>query len=336
MNAFLKFLAIPFSWLYGAIVWIRNQLYNNRIFYSHHVSIPTICVGNLAVGGTGKTPMVEYLVSELSPHYKVAIVSRGYKRKTHGFVLASPSSTVESIGDEPMQMHIKFPTVPIAVCKDRVEAIHRLQRQFPDLDVVILDDALQYRRLKCGFNILLTAADNLYVDDHYLPLGRLRDSRSEYLRANVIVVTKCPDSLRPIDKRILDNRLKLPTYQHLYFSRVQYPDIAWQGNPLIVAGVAHPQYFIEYVRRQSPDAEVMLYNDHHKYTKADMELIEQNAQYYGSVLTTEKDYTRLREYTFSDSLQRKLVVVPIRVEISEPDLLLRQLTTYINENRRHV
>ena len=174
----------PLSWLYGIVISIRNGLYKADILHSHTVSIPTIAVGNLAVGGTGKTPFVEYLIRMLSPHYNVAVLSLGYKRRTRGFVMADENATALTIGDEPMQIHQKFPSIPVAVCKDRIHGIHCLQQQVPNLQVVILDDAFQYRRLRCGFYILLTAYDRLYIDDHFLPLGRLRDNKHESLRAS--------------------------------------------------------------------------------------------------------------------------------------------------------
>ena len=220
MNNFLKIFSLPASWLYRLAIGIRNGLYNSHFIHTTEAPLPAICVGNLAVGGTGKTPMVEYLIRLLSPHYKIAVLSRGYKRATRGFVLADENATAASIGDEPLQLHRKFPDIVVAVCADRVMGIKRLRQAFPDLQLVILDDAFQHRRIRCGLNILLTAADRLYVDDHYLPYGRLRDAKSQSLRADIIVVTKCPEGLQPIDKRLIDTRLHLPSYQSLFFSNI--------------------------------------------------------------------------------------------------------------------
>ncbi|MCQ2346021.1 MAG: tetraacyldisaccharide 4'-kinase [Paludibacteraceae bacterium] len=334
MNTIQSIFAAPISWLYGAAVWVRNTLYGERLVHSHGVTVPTICVGNLAVGGTGKTPMVEYLVSMLSPKYRVAVLSRGYRRHTRGFVLADASSTALTIGDEPMQIHLHFPDVPVAVCKDRVHGIKHLQRLFPDLQCVILDDAFQYRRLHAGFNILLTAADCLYVDDHYLPWGRLRDNVSQSLRANVVVVTKCPPTLTPIQKRILDSKLNLPTYQHLYFSSVCYPPITEKGNPLVLTGIARPEYLQDYIRSLYPNATFLTYPDHHRWSDDELQHLEQDATYYSFVLTTDKDMARLRDMNISDSLRAKLIPVSVTMDISEPDLFRRQITTYVSENNR--
>ena len=183
--------SIPLSWLYTFGVAVRHMLFDKHLLPSFTVQVPTICVGNLAVGGTGKTPMVEYLLQLLlDKGYHPAVLSRGYKRKTHGFRLADSGATVETIGDEAMQLHRKFPEVPVAVCENRVRGIKQLQRQLTNLDVVVLDDAMQHRSLRCGFTILLTPYDHLYIDDHMLPWGTLRDLPSRALTADAVVVTK--------------------------------------------------------------------------------------------------------------------------------------------------
>ena len=231
----MRTLLAPFSWLYGFGLAIRHTLYDNHLLPSHEVDIPTICVGNLAVGGTGKTPHVEYLIRLLSPTYKVAVLSRGYKRKTHGFVLADENANASTIGDEAMQIHSKFPHVAVAVCEDRVRGVRMLKKQVEGLQVVILDDAYQHRAIRCGYYILLTPYDQLYIDDHLLPWGRLRDLKTRALKANCIIVTQCPPDAQPIDFRVIDNRLHLPTYQHLFFSQVKYADAqAVAGKKVLV------------------------------------------------------------------------------------------------------
>src|SRR5215213_6441758 len=197
-NWFLKsfrVLLLPFALIYGFVIWIRNGLYNKNIFKSASFGLPLIGVGNLSVGGTGKSPMVEYLVRHLKNIYKVATLSRGYKRKTMGYALASHQTTALDVGDEPMQFHRKFPDVPVAVGEQRVLAIPQLLHDKPDTEVIILDDAFQHRAIKAGFNILLTDYNNLFTRDFYLPTGDLRDSRGSYERADVIVVTKCSPDL---------------------------------------------------------------------------------------------------------------------------------------------
>ena len=313
----MRTLLAPFSWLYGFGLAIRHTLYDNHLLPSHEVDIPTICVGNLAVGGTGKTPHVEYLIRLLSPMYKVAVLSRGYKRKTHGFVLADENANASTIGDEAMQIHSKFPHVAVAVCEDRVRGVRMLKKQVEGLQVVILDDAYQHRAIRCGYYILLTPYNQLYIDDHLLPWGRLRDLKTRALKANSIIVTQCPPNAQPIDFRVIDNRLHLPTYQHLFFSQVKYADAqAVAGNKvLVLTGIAQPEYLMEYVRKQHPNACLMAFPDHHRFSKKDIKKILYKAQCYDTILTTEKDYQRLEETSIPEQLGNRLYTLPIEVQL---------------------
>lgn len=315
------------------------MLYDHHLFPSFSVNIPTICVGNIAVGGTGKTPMTEYLVRLMVANgFKPAVLSRGYKRKTHGFVLADTYSTVDTIGDESMQLHRAFPEVPVAVCESRIRGVKQLQRQVPDLDVIILDDAMQHRSIRCGFTVLLTAYDKLYIDDHMLPWGTLRDLRSRSLEADAVVVTKCPETIHPIDMRVVDNRLKLPTYQRLHFAGIQYAPMEMEGTPLVLCGIANPGYLMDHVLRQYPQAELMAFPDHHPYSPEDIDRIYERAKYFDFVLTTEKDLQRLRTTPLVDRLQKdgkRLVAMPIRTCFYTPqEAFDRQVLTYVSENRR--
>lgn len=318
----LKALTIPLSWLYFMVLTIRHFLYDKHILLSHSVSVPTICVGNLAVGGTGKTPMVEYLVRLLvSKGLHPAVLSRGYKRSTHGFVLADEQSTVATIGDESLQLKRKFPDVPVAVCENRVRGVRQLQRLIPDLDVVILDDAMQHRAIRCGYTVMLTPYDRLYIDDQMLPWGRLRDLPSRALKADSIVVTKCPESIRPIDMRVVDNRLHLPTYQLLHFAGIDYAPVKEQGNPLVVCGIAQPQYLMEHVQALYPQAQLMAFPDHHAFTQEEIKEIVLKARHFDFVLTTEKDWQRLQSTSLEEQLNaqgKKLVVMPIQMKFLTP------------------
>ena len=332
-----SFVKIVLSWLYQVGINIRHWLYDKRLLPSFSVKIPTICVGNLAVGGTGKTPMTAYIVQLLlDKGYKPAVLSRGYKRKTRGFLLADSKSTVQSIGDEAMQMHRAFPDVPVAVCEHRVLGIHQLQRQVPDLDVVILDDAMQHRRLRCGFTVLLTPYDRLYIDDHMLPWGTLRDIPSRALKADTIVVTKCPDGMRPIDMRVIDNRLHLPTFQHLHFAGIEYAPLTEKGNPLVLTGIAHPEYMIEHVKHLYPQAELLAFPDHHAFTEADLDSILTQAKHFDFVLTTEKDMQRLESTDLKARLAaqgKALIALPIRTRFLTPHKNFdQQILHYIKEN----
>lgn len=335
----LKALTIPLSWLYALIVRIRHFLFDKHLLVAHTVDVPTICVGNLAVGGTGKTPMVEYLLRLLLAHgYRPAVLSRGYKRKTHGFVMADAHASVQTIGDEPMQVHRAFPDVPVAVCENRVRGVRQLQRQVKDLDVVVLDDAMQHRAIRCGYTVLLTAYDNLYIDDHMLPWGRLRDLPSRALKADAIVVTKCPDTIRPIAMRVVDNRLHLPTYQHLHFAGIEYAPIEQEGTPLVVCGIAQPQYLMDYVQTIYPQAQLMAFPDHHAFTQEEIRQIVQQAQTFDFVLTTEKDLQRLRttelEHLLSEQ-HKPLVALPIRMKFLTPKQRFdKHVLNYLHANCR--
>ncbi len=331
----LDLLYAPLSRLYGLGVFVRNLLYDEHVFVSHSVTVPTICVGNLAVGGTGKTPHVEYLLRSLSWDYKMAVLSRGYKRKTRGFLLADAQSTARTIGDEAMQIHTKFPDIPVAVCENRVHGVRQLQKQIRDLQVVILDDAYQHRALRCGFYILLTPYDRLYIDDHLLPWGRLRDTVSQSQRANAVIVTKCPPNLRPIDRRVIVNRLGLSSFQHVYFTQLDYQQPQHAGNPLVVTGIAQTDYMMQYVRSLYPRAELMAFADHHTFSPADIERIAKRVEAFDFVLTTEKDYQRLLLTDLPARLGDRLQVLPIRVAWQENfDAFDAQVRAYLHEALR--
>lgn len=332
-------LFIPLSWLYALVVRIRHFLFDKRLLVSHSVDTPTICVGNIAVGGTGKTPMVEYLLRLLLDHgYHPAVLSRGYKRKTRGFVMADSNATAVTIGDEPMQIHLAFPDVPVAVCENRVRGARQLQKQVKDLDVIVLDDAMQHRAIRCGYTILLTAYDNLYIDDHMLPWGRLRDLPSRALKADTIVVTKCPDTIRPIDMRVVDNRLHMPSYQNLHFAGIEYAPIDQKGTPLVVCGIAQPQHLLDHVRAQYTQAQILSFPDHHAFTPQEVDKIIESAGHFDFVLTTEKDMQRLRETDLEQQLAQQgkpLVTLPIRMRFCTPQKDFdRFILNYVGENTR--
>ncbi|MBR3565188.1 MAG: tetraacyldisaccharide 4'-kinase [Paludibacteraceae bacterium] len=348
----MRFLLAPLSWIYYLIVEIRNWLFDEGVLRSWSVSVPTICVGNLVVGGTGKTPHVEYLVRKLSPEFKVAVLSRGYKRKTSGFVLADETSTAVELGDEMLQLHQHFPDVPVAVCEHRVRGINLLLKSVPDIDVVILDDGMQHRHLKVGFTILLTAYEDLYVNDYVLPLGRLREPQSGSLRANAIIVTKCPE-MQPIERRVVASEIKITPFQSLYFSTLEYgelypvfPDYCKplqldekKHRPLILTGIVNNKPLEDELQKRGIDYKLMAFADHHWYTKLDIKTIEETFanSYLDCIVTTEKDAARLKSCTFlSDKIKRVLYAVPIQVKInSNEDNLIKQISLYVTENNRN-
>ncbi|MGN0234712.1 MAG: tetraacyldisaccharide 4'-kinase [Paludibacteraceae bacterium] len=332
----MRTLLAPFSWLYGLGLAIRHTLYDNRLLPSHEVKVPTICVGNLAVGGTGKTPHVEYLIRLLAPRYTVAVLSRGYKRKTRGFVLADGRATASTIGDEAMQIHGKFPRVAVAACEDRVRGVKELLKRVEGLQVVILDDAFQHRAIRCGYYILLTPYNQLYIHDHLLPWGRLRDLKTRALKANTVIVTQCPPDAQPIDFRVIDNQLHLPTYQHLFFSQVHYAegDIREGRRVLVLTGIAQPEYLMAYIRKRYPDARLMAFPDHHRFSKKDVARILSEAQQYDTVLTTEKDYQRLAETPIPEQLGNRLQPLPIEVQLrgDKNKDFDREILNYVKQN----
>ena len=331
----MKFLLAPLSWLYAFGVWVRNVLYDDHVLPSYKVDVPTIAIGNLAVGGTGKTPMTEYLIRLLSPNYKVAVLSRGYGRKTSGFRIANEHDNAKTIGDEPMLIHTHYPDIPVAVCADRVQGVKQLQHQIPDLQCIILDDAYQHRKLRAGFYILLTSYDKLYVHDHILPFGTLRDLPAESARANAVVVTKCPKTMQPIDRRIVSNSLRLASYQHLYYSSIGYAPLRISSTPLLVAGIANPAPLLEHLRQSFPDTELLAFADHRHFTKGDIKFILSKAEQYKHVVTTEKDYMRMQHTPLIEALGRKLHVLPIQTDLGiDQDAFDRQILLYVSESNR--
>lgn len=216
----------PVSWIYGAVVTVRNKLFDWGFLRSKSFDVPVICIGNLSVGGTGKTPHTEYLIKLLRNSYHVAVLSRGYKRHSRGYVLATSQSTARSIGDEPYQMYTKFPSVTQAVDENRCHGIEQLLAiKEPSVEVVLLDDAFQHRYVKPGLSILLTDYHRLFCDDTLLPAGRLRESVNGKNRAQIVIVTKCPQDIKPIDYNIITKRLNLYPYQQLYFSSFRYGNL---------------------------------------------------------------------------------------------------------------
>lgn len=279
--------------------------------------------------------MSEYLINLLSQNYKVALLSRGYGRQTSGFRLANEHDTAQTIGDEPMQIHRHFPDIPVAVCADRVKGVRRLQQLFPDLQCIILDDAYQHRKLRCGFSVLLTPYDRLYVHDHMLPWGRLRDLPSQSIRANVVVVTKCPDAMQPIDRRIVANALAMPSYQQLCFAQIAYQTLPLPATPLLLTGIANPSPILQHLQKQYPDTELMAFPDHHAFTNKDVKNILEKAKDYACVVTTEKDYMRLQQTSLVEELGEKLLVQSIQTDFGlDKETFDRAILLYVSENNR--
>ncbi len=321
----VRILLFPFSILYAVIIWVRNFFYNKNILASSSFNLPVICVGNLAAGGTGKSPMVEFLIKILKGKFEIAILSRGYKRKTKGYALADESSTALDIGDEPMQFHSKFPEVSIAVGEERIVAIPQLLHDKPETKTIILDDAFQHRSVKAGLNILLTDFNNLFTRDWYLPTGDLRDEKRSYKRAQIIIVTKCPEDISQQQKWDTIKEINPLAAQQIYFTSIKYgmpyhivnrKEILINNTTevLLVTGIANPRPMKKYLQDNSKTYHQVSYNDHHIFTIDDLkEIIKRFSNITDRnkiILTTEKDAVRLIKFS-SEIENLPFYVMPI-------------------------
>lgn len=324
----VRMLLFPFSLFYYAGIWCRNRLYNKNILKSASFNLPIICIGNLSVGGTGKSPMVEYLVRLFKNEFAVATLSRGYKRKTRGYALANKSSTALEIGDEPMLFHTKFPDIAVSVGEERLVAIPLLLHDRPDTNVIILDDAFQHRAVKAGLNILLVDCNNLFTRDWYLPTGDLRDEKQSYHRAHFIIVTKCKEATTPEEKKNVVEELNPLPHQHVFFTTIRYglpyhiitktvKEITGKMEVLLVTGIANPQTLTKYLEKKAGSYVQVPFGDHHIFTIDDLNNIIKEFDSIQStskiILTTEKDAVRLIK--FENVLKDlPLYVIPIEHE----------------------
>jgi len=309
--SFIRKIAFPISIVYWVVTSIRNRLFDNGLLKSTQFDIPVIAVGNLSVGGTGKTPQIEYLIRLLKNSKKIAVLSRGYKRKTSGFVLADTSSSANQIGDEPFQYYQKFKDIKVAVDEQRVHGIEQLLATTNPPEIVLLDDAYQHRKVKAGCYILLTAYDDLYADDYILPTGNLRESKSGADRAQVVIVTKCPENLSENEQQKIHQKLKLNANQELFFTCISYDDVVTDTinelpieqlkdhGVLLVTGIANPKPLENFLKSKGIYFEHIEFPDHHNFSKTDVDKIK-NA--FGAmhsekklILTTEKDFVRLKD-----------------------------------------
>ena len=340
-----RYLLFPFSILYGSVIWIRNKLFDKKILRSAKFNFPLICIGNLAVGGTGKTPMVEYLVRILKDKYKVATLSRGYKRKTKGFAIADEHTTAIDIGDEPMQIHKKFPDITVAVAEERIIGVPQLLYERPDTQLIVLDDAFQHREIEAGMNILLTDYNNLYTRDILLPAGDLRDLKSSSKRAGIIVVTKCKATLSEEEKNKIVKELKPLPNQKVYFTRIQYgnPYQLFTGDPyllepdcevLLVCGIANPALLKEALTGYVSSYELLAYRDHHIFNLDDLKEIKKSFSKIKNkkkiIVTTEKDGVRLAKY------EKELKEMPVYVFPIAHEFLFGEERDFENEVLQYI
>ncbi len=346
MNILRKIL-YPFSLLYGEIVDIRNKAFDNGLINSATFDIPTIVVGNLNVGGTGKSPQIEYLIRLLHHDYRIAVLSRGYKRKSTGFQMADKNSTAEQIGDEPLQFYRKFKDIIVAVDANRVHGIQQIKKISPPVDLVLLDDAFQHRRVNAGFYILLTAYDNLYIDDMMLPSGELREKKKGAERANIIIVSKCPIELPEVDQSRIMKKLNPGFNQTVFYSSIDYHNSVisrknkisitklQEYDVLLVTGIANATPLVNYLESKKIQYRHLKYSDHHSFSIEDKKRIYEEFKRIETekkiILTTEKDYVR----TFSED-DDQVYYLPIKTKFLDSENDFNKLIyNYVQENRRN-
>lgn len=332
----LRWLLLPFTLLYASILWIRNKLYDIQVFKSREFAIPTIVVGNLVVGGAGKSPMAEYLISLLKNSKKVATLSRGYGRKTNGFALAQATSTADEIGDEPLQFKRKFPDITVAVCEDRCFGVEQLA---PNHDVIILDDAFQHRKLKPKLSILLFDFESLLSFGMPLPTGNFRDLMSQTKRADCVVITKCPSAISENEKRKIEHKIRRYSNSPVFYSKISYLPILSAKRKvletdlsntsiLLFTGIANPKPLLDYMASVSKSVIHIQFSDHYAFKKADFDKIKEAFDSISNpkkiLLTTEKDFQRIPNAVFS---HLPLYIQPIQQTLENAN----QFNALINE-----
>lgn len=353
-------LLYPFSVIYGVVTWLRNFMYNSGILSTHKFPLPVICVGNITVGGTGKTPHSEYLIDLLKDNFRVATLSRGYRRKSRGFKIASQTMKVSEIGDEPLQILQKYPDITVSVDRKRVHGVRSILKERPETDVIILDDGYQHRRITPGFTILLTDFNRLMIKDFLLPYGELRESINNMYRADIILITKSPGDISPIQRRIIIKEMNLAPSQNLYFTSICYlaPQPLFSSDSIteniffkegrekqgivLVTGIADSRPFKEYLGNFFSEITHLSFRDHHKFNKKDIQKISEAFEKLGTaekwLITTEKDAVRLREFDNIDEQLRKVFYyVPVGVNFvsnskEEFDNLILE---YVRKNKRN-
>jgi tetraacyldisaccharide 4'-kinase len=349
----------PISLLYGLITAIRNFLYDTGVIPSVEFTFPVICVGNITVGGTGKTPHTEYIVELLRKNFKVATLSRGYKRKTSDFRIASPSVPVSEIGDEPMQIFRNSPNILVTVDRNRIHGVKTILKEYPETEVIILDDGFQHRRITPGFSILLSDHERLFIRDHMLPYGNLRENKGNMRRADIILITKSPENISPIQRRLIVKEIDKSPYQNLYFTTFRYkPPVPVFENfqaggetdftegagcgIVLITGIANPQPLKEYLLEKYGEIIHLSFPDHHYFNEKDLRSFSsaynnlKSAKRY--LFTTEKDAVRLREFTnIAESFKSTFFYIPVEVHFLNEDKYEfdNLIINYVRKNHRN-
>jgi tetraacyldisaccharide 4'-kinase len=339
----LRYFLFPFSILYGVITWVRNAFYDFKFLKSKEHPIKLIVVGNLSMGGTGKSPVTLYLSDLLIEHFKVAILSRGYGRKTKGYRQVDVNSLASDVGDEPLMFKsISGDKIQVAVCEDRNEGVEQIKVDFPKTDLVLLDDAFQHRKIKAGFSILLTTFDNPFFHDFVVPFGSLREFRNGVLRANVLLVTKCPVNISTNDKIYFQNNLE-KYKKPVFYSRIKYGalssftfEVQTIKNVVIVAGIANPKGMIEHLS-SIYRVESCIFSDHHQFTKTEIDEIHLKFDNFAgeekAIVTTQKDFMRLKDNIEKWGLiNYPWYVLPISIEIEKEQEFNKLISDYVGKN----
>lgn len=346
MNIFLLPLLLPLSLLYGAVVWLRNRLFDTEIFKSHRFDIPLISVGNIAVGGTGKTPHIEYLIEILSSEFKIAVLSRGYKRKSKGFQYVEMDDLSQKTGDEPLQIKRKYPQTIVAVDANRKRGIERLRRDCHGLDAILLDDAFQHRRVAPSMNIVLVDCNRPFWKDLLLPAGRLRDCPSSLRRADIILISKCLPDISAETRERLTTKLKKygkPVYFGYFEADAPCPLLGQSAGfdssrLLALSGIANPLNFVSMLARLYPEAEIetLAFPDHHNFSEKDVKLISQKSESQ-TIVTTEKDSMRLISYFHRkhNRLANRIFYVPVKARIIDSSNFNQYIKEHVRENKKH-
>ena len=346
-----KILLLPLSVLYGTAIVVRNFLFHTGILKSRSFTVPVLCIGNITAGGTGKTPHTELLIAELKKKFRVACLSRGYKRNTSGFVMATPKSTAKEIGDEPMLIRSKFPDIVVACDGNRVRGIGRLLALKPSPEVIVMDDAFQHRYVRADKNIVLMDYNRPVYEDCLLPAGRLREPVSALKRADYIIVTKCPPHLQPIERRILSKHLKIKPYQQLFFTTLGYGDIRGlsaetslpvpspDSGILCVTGIANPAPYVEYLKTFTKDIVTLQFPDHHDFSPKDLRHIQRDFEKIGNtekyIFTTEKDAVRFQVSKLPDNLKQCIRYIPaVPVFLQDKEVFFNEISEYVRKNQK--
>ena len=342
----MRYLLFPLSFIYGSITAIRNLLFDYGIFKSQSYTIPIICIGNLSVGGTGKTPHTQYLLDLLKNNYKVAVLSRGYGRKNSNLQFVETTSNATKVGDEPLQLKQNNPECLVVVEKNRNKGVKKILNDFPETEVILLDDGYQHRWIKAGFNILITPFSSPYYKDYLMPVGKLRESKKGVSRANAVIFSKTPENTNPTLKKGMLERLHLFAHQEAYFSGIQYHRFKCinnnteleENNPYsitLVSGIANANPLIKYLEEKGHSINHLKYSDHHNYSSNDIDTIL--AEYTADksikklILTTEKDATKLKQFLphFKDA---NFYYIPIEIKIDQSKKFKNQILDYVEKN----